>query len=60
MKTFSCKDIGVDCNWTIEGNNEEEIIQKAAKHGKEYHNIKNFNDDLRNKVRAAICEKKAA
>lgn len=40
MKSLSCKDAGVNCNFVAQGNTEEEILNKIAEHGKKVHGMK--------------------
>lgn len=37
MKTFACKDLGMDCNFVAEGETEEEVLAKAKEHGQTVH-----------------------
>ena len=60
MKSVKCRDVGVNCDHVITGTNEQEILAKAAKHGREQHNIKELTDDLKVKIRTNIKEAKAA
>jgi predicted small metal-binding protein len=39
MKKLVCSNIGLDCNYTIEGNTEEELMKNAAEHIWEVHAI---------------------
>jgi predicted small metal-binding protein len=53
--SLRCKDAGFqNCPWETRGSNEDEIMRNAERHGREQHNISNFDDDTRNKVRGAI------
>lgn len=60
MKYLSCKDVGIDCDWSVEAPTEEEIIAKAFEHGKKLHGISELTDELREKIRSSIHEEKAA
>jgi hypothetical protein len=33
MKTFTCRDVGVDCDWKTQGSNEQEILKAVEEHG---------------------------
>lgn len=53
--SFSCKDAGhSDCNWQTRGNSEDEILRNVEPHAKQHHNIQNFDENTKNKVRGAI------
>lgn len=36
---FSCRDAGIDCDFTATSNSISSIIEKISKHGKERHGI---------------------
>ena len=54
LKEFNCRDVGMDDDFKIEGDTEEEILLKAEQHGREKHGMKEFTEDLKTKVRSAI------
>jgi predicted small metal-binding protein len=61
MKSLSCKDVGVkDCDYTMTGRTDEEILQKAKEHGEKDHGMKEFPQELIDKVKSQIREVKAA
>ena len=60
MKTLSCRDVGVDCDFVARGETAEEIMQKAAAHAKSAHGMESIPADLAAKARAAIREEKAS
>lgn len=61
QKTFKCSDAGhPNCNWQVSGRDENEIMPKIEQHGREAHNMQNFDNDTRQKVRSAIREPRAA
>ncbi|MEK0371257.1 MAG: DUF1059 domain-containing protein, partial [Nitrosopumilus sp.] len=33
-KGFTCSDAGVDCDWSVNANTEEELMTKIAEHAK--------------------------
>ena len=35
--TLACKDFGVDCDYVVKGETEEEVLTEGAKHAKEAH-----------------------
>ncbi len=38
MKRFACRDMGMNCNYEVSGDNEDEIMRRAAEHGQKAHN----------------------
>jgi predicted small metal-binding protein len=40
MKRLACRDIGLDCDYIIKGETEEEIMKNAVQHAWEIHAIK--------------------
>jgi predicted small metal-binding protein len=60
MKSFSCRDVGVDCNWTCKASSEQEVLRLAESHAKKEHPNVQFDDALKNKIRQKIKDVKAA
>lgn len=55
VKTFRCADVAdPNCRWEVSGQNEAEIMPQIERHGREQHNITNFDENTRNRVRDAI------
>jgi predicted small metal-binding protein len=40
MKRLACRDVGLDCDYIIKGETEEEIMKNAVQHAWEIHAIK--------------------
>jgi len=61
MKTFTCRDIGIDCDFVAEASPEEDIMAKITEHGKSVHSYKDedFTEELVEKVKGAIKETEA-
>ncbi len=38
-KVLRCRDTGAACDWEVRADSEEEILQKAAQHAKEAHQM---------------------
>ena len=53
-KVLRCGDLMAGCPAVIKGTTEEEVLQQAAKHAKEAHNITTVTPDLAAKVKTAI------
>ena len=61
-KSFRCADVGVEnCNWSVTGTHEDEIVGQARQHAHEHHNINNkdFDSKMADRVRGAIRDKAA-
>jgi predicted small metal-binding protein len=60
-RTFRCADVGnADCRWETSATSDEEILQQAREHGQSQHGWKDWTDALRNRIRNAIRERRAA
>jgi predicted small metal-binding protein len=53
-KTLSCRDVGVDCDWSVTGNSDQEILAKAAEHGKKVHGMNSIPPEIKQKILSAI------
>lgn len=53
MKHLKCSDVGFDCDHEIEAETEQEVLQKAAEHAKEVHNVV-VTPDMAEQVKAQI------
>ena len=53
-KELRCRDVGVDCDYVMQGKTEEEIFAKASEHAKKVHHMKEIPRELMEKARAAI------
>ena len=60
QKSFRCADLGQkDCNWEVKGRSEAELMPQIERHGREKHNIQNFDSETRKRVSNAIRDKAA-
>ena len=60
-RTFRCADVGnADCRWETSGASEEEVLGEVRRHGQTEHGWEDWTDALRNRVRDAIRERRAA
>jgi predicted small metal-binding protein len=57
-KTYTCRDVGVDCDWTVRGETEEEVMSKIREHARTTHKMDEIPSDLAPKVRAAIRDER--
>ena len=55
-KVLRCKDVGMDCDYEVRGENETEILAKAAEHAKTKHNLTDIPPEVLTKVKASIKE----
>jgi predicted small metal-binding protein len=55
-KIIRCREVGVDCDFEARGATEQEVLDKAAEHGRTAHGIQELSPELIAKVRAAIRE----
>lgn len=61
QKSFRCADLGhKECNWEVKGRSEEELMPQIERHGREKHNLQNFDSETRQRVSSAIRDKAAA
>ena len=58
-KTYTCRDVGVDCDWKVRGETAEELMKKIAAHARTTHNMEEIPKDLVSKVRAAIRDERS-
>lgn len=59
-KLIRCRDGGVDCDFVVRGETEEELFRKALEHGKKFHGMTELSPELKGKIRTLIREEKAA
>ncbi len=58
-KILSCREMGVECDFIARGNTAEEVLEKAAEHGKKVHGMTEIPPDKLVKARALIREEAA-
>jgi predicted small metal-binding protein len=56
MRTLACRDVGLDCNYIIEGETEEEVIKNAKQHVWEIHanNPEEMTSEMKVKIKDNI------
>jgi predicted small metal-binding protein len=54
LYTLDCRDLGVDCDFTMQGATIEEIIELCADHGRVTHEMLAFGPDLFIRIRSCI------
>ncbi|MFQ5677826.1 MAG: DUF1059 domain-containing protein [Gemmatimonadota bacterium] len=53
-KRLECSDVGMDCDFSAWGENEEELLELVALHAREAHGIDELTPELLEKLRGAI------
>jgi predicted small metal-binding protein len=53
-KELKCGDVVPGCGHVIKGQNEQEVLSKAAEHAKKDHGMESIPDDVLKKVKSAI------
>jgi predicted small metal-binding protein len=56
-KTLSCREVGLDCDYVVRGETEEEVMRLGAEHGRQQHGMTDaqLNDpQTQQKVRSLI------
>jgi predicted small metal-binding protein len=53
-KSISCKDVGMNCDFTAKAETMEELLQAAAAHAKEAHGLDSIPPELMPMVHAAV------
>ena len=53
-KVLACKDVGVDCDTVLKGEDEAEIMRKAVEHAKSCHQGVQLTPAVQAKIKAAI------
>jgi predicted small metal-binding protein len=58
MKKLACRDVGLDCDFVMEGVSEEEVLNKAQQHAYEVHAIKpeEMTSEMKVKIQENICD----
>ncbi len=53
-KILACRDIGVECDASFEGETDDEIMEQARKHAASEHNMKEVPPNIERQCRNAI------
>jgi predicted small metal-binding protein len=56
-KTYACADLGMDCDWTVSGNTEDEVFAKVRYHGTVVHEEGDWPPEVEAEVRGAIKDR---
>jgi predicted small metal-binding protein len=52
--SVSCRDVGIDCDYNLEGNTEEELFKKAEEHGRSKHGFPGLDEETKTKIRSKM------
>jgi len=58
-RVVSCKDVGVDCDFVMRGETDQDILQQAAAHARTAHNMTEIPPEIAEKLRGAIRDEAA-
>ena len=53
-KVMKCGDVVPGCEYVARGQNEDEVLARAAEHAKKDHGMQSIPDDVLKKVKSAI------
>ena len=53
-KTYTCRDVGVDCDWKTSGETEDEVMASIGEHAAQVHPTIDLTPELMASVRAVI------
>lgn len=53
-KRYACRDIGMNCDFVAQADDEQQLMQKIAEHARTAHNIQAMDPETEAKVKAAI------
>lgn len=54
IPSFACKDLNMDCQFSVKDKNMDKLMEKIASHAKSAHNIQTVPDDMLKKIQDAI------
>lgn len=51
---FRCKDIGLDCDFTVSGKEAADLIPQIAEHAKSSHEMNEIDDETKDRINNSI------
>jgi predicted small metal-binding protein len=59
MKTISCREAGFECDYIVNGQTEEEVINNCAEHTIKEHGAKSedITPEMKEKIRALVRDR---
>ena len=55
-RVLHCADAGFECDETIEGETDDEVMSKAAEHAREVHGVNEIDEEMGTQLRSLIHE----
>ena len=56
MRVLHCADAGFECDETVEGESDEEVMSKVAEHARDVHGMNEIDEETGAKLRSLIHE----
>ncbi len=56
MKVLRCRDVGFDCDGVMRAETEEGVMQQAAEHARNVHNMTEISPEAIEKIRSLIFD----
>jgi predicted small metal-binding protein len=54
MRELRCADAGFDCSKVLQGEDDQEVMSKAAAHAREEHGMEEIDEETGQKLRSLI------
>lgn len=54
MPSFKCEDIGMDCSFQTDADNEDKLMRKIEEHASKVHNMKKMTPEMEEQIKGAI------
>ncbi len=54
---FRCKDINLECDFTVSGKDAADLIPQIAEHARSSHQMENIDDDMKDRINNSIRKK---
>lgn len=54
MKELRCRDVGFDCDGVVRGDSADDVLQRAAVHAREVHDVVEFSPEQITQIRAQL------
>ena len=53
---IDCRQLGVDCDFSTQGDSVEKVVELCADHGREVHGMRSFGPEHFAKMRACVIQ----
>jgi predicted small metal-binding protein len=57
-KSFTCRDVGVSCDWKARGKDESDVMRQVKDHARTVHKMDPVPPDLERKIRGALRDER--